>query len=203
MRHCVFVLVLAGVLSLGVSASAERPLELWHFELVSVQGERLDGSVPNDCSTWHELWPTYCIMHHQDSYEDDGDGLISPCDYFTLDGVRYHIDWVGPTYHLVALEGSPDEAAAEPVDEPSGGDPTCEYWHWIYPPDIYCTESHVDGWEDGGEPGVLDVCDNVFIDGRWWHIEDIGLNVQAHPEESPVDQSTWGKIKDFFRGLFE
>ena len=95
MRHCVFVLVLAGVLSLGVSASAERPLELWHFELVPVQGERLDGSVPNDCSTWHELWPTYCIMHHQDSYEDDGDGLISPCDYFTLDGVRYHIDWVG------------------------------------------------------------------------------------------------------------
>jgi len=157
-----------------------------------------DSTIPPDCSTWHELYPNYCVPHHQDAYDDgDGSGTITPCDNITLDGVCYHIVWVGPTYFMSEVGGG--ELVTEPTEPQSGGDPTCEIWHEVYP--VYCNEWHVDGWEDNGD-GELSVCDNVLINGIWWHIDEIGLDIEVEPDPSAVESSTWGKVKSLFRDVF-
>jgi len=154
--------------------------------------------IPGDCSTWHELYPVYCTPHHQDLFEDNGDGVISPCDYITLDGLRYHVQWVGPTYFLSGLGGEPPEVY-EPTEPQTGQNPTCETWHEIYPE--FSLQKHVDGWEDNGD-GVLSPCDNVQIGGIWYHIDRIGLDIFVVPGPVGIEQGTWGKIKSFFKSVF-
>ncbi len=171
-----------------------------HLDLVPSDGKSVDNSVPPDCSTWHELYPAYCTPHHQTGYDDDnGNGKIDVCEHIYLDGICYHIVWVGPTYFL---SQATVDRIYEPEEEQSGGDPTCETWHEIYPD--YCFYHHVDGWEDNsGDPdGVLDECDNVFIDGIWWHIDRIGLDIIVVPDPTATDKSSWGKIKSLFRRVF-
>jgi len=156
----------------------------------------LRDDVPPDCSSWRELYPMHGAIVHQDGYVDDGDGAISACDHITLDGQEYHIELVGPTYHLVQ-PGTRQEAYMEPRVPTDGRNPMCEIWHEVYPD--WCNEWHVDGWEDDGS-GDVSVCDWVFINGIMWHIEEIGLNIYVVPQ-SPVEPTTWGKIKAFVSDL--
>ena len=188
MRFCVIV-ALVGLVAMAAPAGAQT-----YFELM---GSPVRDVVPPDCSDWHELHPNFCIIHHQDVYEDDGDGQVSVCDFITLSGVRYHIDWVGPTYWLIEMTAG-DEMWCEPTIPDPGGNPTCEIWHEVAPD--FCLEWHIDDWEDNGD-GVLSICDNVLIGESWWHIEDIGLNITATETPSPVEDSTWSKIKTFFQEL--
>ena len=189
MRFCAIV-ALVGLVAMAAPAGAQT-----HFELL---GSPVRDVVPPDCTDWIELFPTFGPIHHQDLYEDDGDGQVSVCDFITLNGTRYHIDWVGPTYWLVEITGA-DEMWCEPTIPDPGGNPTCEIWFEVAPG--YGDEWHVDDWEDNGD-GVLSVCDNVFIGGLWWHVEEIGLNITGTETGSPVEPSTWSKIKAFFQDLF-
>lgn len=186
MRFCAIV-ALVGLVAMAAPAGAQT-----YFEYM---GSPVRDAVPPDCSDWHELYPSFCTTHHQDAYEDDGDGLISVCDFITLSGVRYHIDWVGPTYVL----SGPDQMWAEPTIPDPGGNPECETWHEVAP--VFCNEWHVDEWEDNGD-GVLSECDIVWIGGEEWHIDEIALNIIATETPSPVEGSTWSKIKAFFQRLF-
>ncbi|MBM3319887.1 MAG: hypothetical protein FJY73_04350 [Candidatus Eisenbacteria bacterium] len=165
------------------------PTEM-HLDL-EVGGELLQG-IPGDCATWHELYPNYCIPHHQDAYQDNGDGVVSVCDYIILDGIRYHIIWVGPTYF------TDDGHVWEPVGDPSGS-PICQDWHMVYP--VYCHVAHVDDWDDNYD-GVLGDCDHVLIDGSWVHIDRVGLDIIVVPEPTGTEESTWGQVKKLFRDLF-
>lgn len=183
MRICAIIAVIA---LLVVPVAAQR-----HIEFL---GSPILDPIPPDCSDWHELHPNFCYVDHQDGYEDNGDGVVSACDVIILGGVRYHIDWAGPTYWLVPVAGG-DEHWVEP-SEPTGGDPTGEIWHEVYP--VFCQEWEVVGWEDNGD-GVLSECDMVTLaDGITYHIAEIGLNIEVTEEPSPVEQSTWGKIKSMF-----
>lgn len=190
-------IVIACLLVLPAVASGQQ----FHFELMQGPGAR--DPVPPDGSTWHELHPVFCTDRIQSGYEDNGDGLISACDYIWLDGLRYHIDWVGPTYHLADIGPEPPvpEGAAEPEDPLPGEDPTGEPWHWVYPPDWYCTVENVEGWEDNGDT-ELSPCDIVAIGGRQWHVVEMSLNIEGHREDSPVEQSTWSRVKSFFKNMF-
>ncbi len=189
MRFCVIV-ALVGLVAIAAPAGAQT-----YFELMASPTRDV---VPPDCSDWHELFPSFCIIHHQDLYEDDGDGQVSVCDFITLSGVRYHIDWVGPTYWLIEIT-TQDEMWCEPTIPDPGGNPTCEIWHEVAPD--FCLEWHIDDWEDNGD-GVLSICDNVLISEKWWHIEEINLNITATETPSPVEDSTWSRIKTFFQELF-
>jgi len=210
MRICrLSVIALALVGLLVVPAAAQL-----HLEYVGT-GPR--DPIPPDGSQWHGIAPIFCDMYEQVGYEDNGDGDVSICDVIILvpdvggEPKRYHIDWAGPTYHLVAT-GFPEtppynDGAAEPEDPgPYEDDPTGDMWHWIYPPEVFCTVEPVEGWEDGGtsgEPnGILDACDNVFIGGFWWHIEAVELNIEVTEEPSPVEPTTWSKVKSFFKQIF-
>lgn len=149
--------------------------------------------IPPDCSGWHELWPSFCAISHQDSIQDNGDGELSACDYIYLDGQRYHVDWVGPTYWLDC------ELILEPTDfQP--GNPVCQNWIEIWPD--YGLLWHVDSWEDNGN-GVVDACDFITVTGPdgttlSCHINEVATNIRVTGDPTPVEESTWGHIKSFF-----
>ena len=56
---------------------------------------------------------------------------------------------------------------------------------------------HVPPRLQGGD-GVLGVCDYIVTQGQSYHIVEVSLNITVTPA-SPVEQSTWGKIKGLFR----
>ena len=158
-------------------------------------------AIPADCSTWHELWPSFGAAHHQDSYDDaNGDNEMSVCDNFVLDGTTLHVDWVGPTYHFVPVAGGYDvwtEPSLDPEHDP--GNPIGETWHQVYP--NFCFEFPIEGWEDNGD-GTLSPCDIIVSGGREYHLVDIRVNAIASEPGVPVKESTWGQIKKLFHRIF-
>jgi len=137
---------------------------------------------------WHELWPIFCREYHLSTWEDNGDGVLSPCDridmYEKPDGeVRpYHVEnvtitlLVAPPKNVVVDENglyspqSPLQGAPKSmyIELEGGYDPTilmapnCTYWHEIYPK--FCMEYHLTDWMDGGNPnGELGFCDHVLL----------------------------------------
>ncbi len=164
---------------------------------LELMGAPTPDEIPTDGSSWHELWPEFCAVRIQQSYMDNGDGVVSPCDFIECDRISFHIEWVGPTYYIEA-DCSGEAGWLEPTEPQTGGDPTCEIWHWIYPE--FGRESHIDAWVDDGD-GILGLGDSVEIDGIWWRIEEIGLNITGTPM-SPTEDTTWGKIKSFFKDVF-
>jgi hypothetical protein len=192
MRRCVIALAVLGIVAAAVPVGAQEQLYLHLME----PGRPFDPTWPPDGAPWHELHPTYCNTHTQTGHEDDnGNGQMDVCENFTLDGVRYHIEWVGPTYVLTGgVNGErPETIYCE------GGDPTRQYlYHEIYP--NFCDIFMV--WDP-----IEFVCQDVYIEPGsphegWWHVEEIGTNVIVTPNPlNPVEDSTWSKIKSFFRNL--
>jgi len=150
--------------------------------------------IPPDCSTWHELWPSFCASSHQDSLEDNGDGLLTACDYIYLDGQRFHVDWVGPTYYLNC------DILIEPSDYQEG-DPICQTWIEVTP--NYGALWHVDDWVDNGD-GVVSVCDDIIISGGasgevlTCHIDDIRTNIRVTGDPTATEESSWSQFKSLF-----
>lgn len=148
-------------------------------------------AITPDCTSWHELYPTYCSMHHQDAYTDNGDGALSPCDNIVLGGIVYHVDWVGPTY--VLTDPSDHDHWMEPTDlNHNPNSPICEVWEEVHPGTGLT--HHVDNWIDNGD-GVLSVCDEISSAGILYHVAEVNLNIRVSPGGVPTRPSTWGKIK--------
>ena len=42
----------------------------------------------------------------------------------------------------------------------------------------------------------------VLLDDVWYHIDEVGLNIYVE-EDDPVEQSTWGLLKSFFKKLLD
>ncbi len=215
----------AGAVLLGLAAGAALmfapifPVESQgtggiHLDLESAPpgGSPAGPGIPADCATWHEIYPANCTPHHQDAYGDaDGDGMISPCDMIKLNGVDYHITWVGPTYYVTCFppDGSPpvSNIVAEPVQtDPGSQSPVCEIWHWIWPPERHCQEVHIASWEDSNGDQVFNECDqvNIFEQGpayppTFYHIDRIGVDIIVEPPTQIEQESTWGFLKALFR----
>ncbi len=122
-----------------------------------------------DCTTWHEAWPEYCLVVHQDGYEDDGDGDMTPCDHITINGIRYHVEQKLLTYHVNDVD-DPEYFAKFAGEVIPGGNPIGETWHEIYPD--YCKEWYIEDWLDNGN-GQFDACDIVVSGGKEWHLNAI------------------------------
>jgi len=161
------------------------------------------NGLPGECSIWHELYPVYCVDHHQMGYEDNGDSVISACDYLILADatgapVRYHIEAVVPTYYLSSSTPGTENLILEGEGPPSTN-PVCETWHEVYP--VYCQPWHVDDWVDDNNDGVVSECDFVIIGGQEWHIDRIGVDVIID-SGSPAEDESWGTIKSMFGRIF-
>ena len=165
----------------------------------------LVGPIPPAGSSWHEIYPAFCATYTQDGYEDNGDGVVSACDRIRLNGVLYHIEWAGPTYWTTCstTPGGPGPTVAfEPTQPSTGENPICQIWHEVYP--NFCQQIHIDSWHDNGN-GVLDVCDvvdNLTPEGpRYYHIDRIECNITIREVTTPVNPSTWSRIKGFIGGI--
>ncbi len=184
MRYVVMALFIA---AMAMPAGAQMYLESGGPPI------RFDDSIPPNGSQWHELYPVFCTPHVQDDYQDNGDGVVSVCDVIFVDGTRYHVDWAGPTYYL-SWSGGADERWCEPEEG-------TEFWHEVAP--NFCQTWEVLGWEDTDQDGEISFCDQILLADGWWHVEDVSLDITVTEEPSPVRQSTWTRIKDFFSGVFQ
>jgi hypothetical protein len=200
MRRLSFVIALLSalvllVVLLGIGQSQEQTVK--HLDLLSQTGS---GPIPGNCSYWQELYPDPNAYYHQDDYSDNGDREVSPCDYITLDDVRYHIVDVVPTFFFSTTAGQKIYEGTMPYADELG-DPTNHTWIQIQPSDRYGDQVLVEDWSDGNDDGLLSVCDDVYIEGQWWHVEKIGLDLIIGEEESAIETGTWGSIKSFFHQL--
>lgn len=167
------------------------------FDLVPPAGRQYDPTWPPDGSQWHGIYPAgiYCTYGTQTGHDDqNGDGFIDPCENIQIDGVWKHVEWIGPTITIYQPPGR-NTLMVEPI---AAGRQT-EY-HVVYPPDAYCTIIDTD------QP-IEQVCQYIMVlnppeYAGEWHVEEIGTNIHTNGG-SPVDDSTWGKIKSFFRDLLE
>jgi hypothetical protein len=144
---------------------------------------------------WHELWPIFCREYHLGSWEDNGDGVLSPSDQIDMyekpDGeVRwYHVDEVTITLFLRPME------RGEPMYiELEGGydldiltDPVDTQWHEIYP--VFCREYHLIDWSWGRK---LEPCEDIFLVNKqtreetWWHVEEVAIDIIVTIKPPPV-----------------
>jgi len=186
-KHCAAIVAIVGIAALAMPAGAQLYLDF--------AGSPIRDSVPADCSEWHELFPSFCVIHHQDAYEDNGDGIVSPCDVIVLNGIRYHVDWVGPTFELEDLNTG-ERVWYEPTDPNPYATGVCSMWHQVAPD--FCLAHHLDAWEDGNEDGILNECDTVWIGGREWHVAVVNLDITVTEEPSPVSHKSWSVIKSLF-----
>ncbi|MFH1689986.1 MAG: hypothetical protein ABIE42_07080 [Candidatus Eisenbacteria bacterium] len=192
MRAIVIVFVVAMMV---LPASAELRIR----ELVVPPGESGGGMRSNipwspDGSQWHNLYPpeVACTFQTQTDHDDsDGDGFIDECENIQIDGVWEHVEWAGPTIYLWRV-GTREQLIVEPVGLPGS---RTEY-HVVSP--LYCALVEL--------PATLQVCDYVTIlnppeFAGEWHVEEIRDNVHTNGG-TPVEPSTWGRIKGFFANLF-
>ncbi|MBM3308122.1 MAG: hypothetical protein FJY74_07345 [Candidatus Eisenbacteria bacterium] len=191
MRNCFALFALLGVIALAMPAGAQIYLD---FAGSPVAGVARDA-IPGNCSEWHELFPNFCVIHHQDDYVDNGDGIVSVCDVIILSGMRYHVDWVGPTYELENVTTG-EMSYWEPTVLPPLPNPYCSVWHQVAPD--FCFAAHVDEWQDNGD-GRLSECDIVWIGGFPYHVASINLDITVSEEPSPTGPQSWSKIKGLFR----
>ncbi len=135
-----------------------------------------------DCTPWHELWPQTCAVSHQDAWDDsNNDGCLSACDFIVLDGVRYHVDWVGPTFYFDGCD-----FILEPIDQWDPNNPICTQMIEVLPDNGRLR--HIIEWHDGNNNDFVDPCDIlIFEDGWQCHIVDIRLNIRI-TEVAPPDQ---------------
>ena len=187
-RNCLAALLMLAVLSVYSGTSLAQDAIL---EYSGVPGAR-DCHTEN-CSDWHQLYPPpTCGLSHQESWEDNGDGCLSACDYLTLSGERVHVDWVGPTYWLSC------DIILEPMGDPSGP-AECQEWVEISP--NYGNVWHVDNFGDNGD-GVIGECDIVTISGAGivisCHIFRVGLNIHVTGDGTPTEGRSISELKTLF-----
>jgi len=56
----------------------------WHVDDVATDLILREKIADPICTWWHELYPEYCEEWHLTSWEDNGDGLLSPCDQIDM-----------------------------------------------------------------------------------------------------------------------
>ena len=190
MRTCVTAFALLALVALAMPAGADEVFEL----MAPIRG--YDPTWPADGSSWHTLHPPelLCSNGVQTGHDDvDGDGNMSFCDNIEIDGIWKHIEWVGPTIRIRGTQPGRDVVKyIEPIEGP---DRQYQY-HEVSP--TYCNIIHTT------EP-IVSVCQIVWVehppeDVGEWHVEAIETNIRTNGG-SPVDDSTWGKIKALFMRL--
>jgi hypothetical protein len=178
---------------------------LWegYFELL----DRPYGlEIPAGGSVWHSIsstWDSSDLPYDLDqvSYEDNGDGVVSPGDRISgpTEGGGTPVVIVNLVGHVYHLDG--DGLVLRPLSE-TGGSPVGETWLILKPGELWGTERHVDAWTPGpggnGEP--MDG-DGVVLDGQSYVLTEVRLCVTAY-FGVPVEPTTWGKLKQFLKDRF-
>ncbi|MFH1501786.1 MAG: hypothetical protein ABIG03_01935 [Candidatus Eisenbacteria bacterium] len=192
MRTLAIALTALFVAAMVVPAAAQE----MYFEYGAQTPSRgYDPTWPPDGSPWHELYPGFCNTHDQTDHDDaDGNGQIDACEHIWLGGERHHVEWIGPTY-VLERPGTREEIYVE------DGGPLGRQTHYHEIAPVFCREVVT-------QDPILDECQNVIVleppeHAGEWHVKEINTDIRTRPDPaSPVERSTWGKIKSWFGDLF-
>jgi hypothetical protein len=145
---------------------------------------------------WHELWPCWCTPYHLSSWQDNGDGFLSPSDIIDLTDLNtggvswWHVERVTITIFITEKDMG-TETFADYVGEYDYSDimynPISSDWEWI-PPGT--GGFHLSSWEDNGD-GYLSESDQIDItdwEGNvsWWHIDRVTTDMVITPEPGSI-----------------
>jgi len=192
----------------------------WHVEELSIDiilNEKIDDPTG---IIWHELYPDCCIYDYETlGWEDNGDGLLNPCDNITLaqypTGLteEYHVENMTLTLNLTIedMTGTPpftlyDRIYIEYLDAYYYG------WEWLYYPkthplytdwEVVCPTGQfgyrltIENWYDNCN-GVLSYCDILEIscpDGALWvHVDEVAIDITVKKiTEEPPPPPKWYK----------
>jgi hypothetical protein len=186
-----------------------------HFRYLHAEDGLIDLAYPVG-TQWHELYPLFCREYHLGSWEDNGDGILSPCDQIDMyekpDGeVRwYHVDEVTITLFVTPVEIDnnwnhdtipPPQGNKVPqqpmyIELEGGYDPAVltapnsTQWHEIYP--VFCREYHLLDWKDNAPEQGLDFCDYILLENKCsgevteWHVEEVAIDIVVTIKPPPV-----------------
>jgi len=164
--------------------------------------------IPNPvCTLWHEIFPEFCKWHHLSDWDDNNDGVLSPCDSIELtdqatqEADWYHVDEVTLTVWVTKWVGQPLVPEEEQVclEFEAGYDymeeamvqPICTDWHEIYPD--FCNRYHLDDWIDNGDD-FLSFCDWILLtdlatqETAWCHVDEVATNIIVTPGLEPMPE---------------
>ena len=144
---------------------------------------------------WHELWPFFCKEYHLSGWEDNGDGVLSHCDWIDIyekpDGALkpYHVEEVTITLN-VTLDGERMFLEAESGYDPGIlSAPNSTQWHEILP--CFCRDYEVVGWTDNCATG-LSPSDSILLENKQTgnvtdcDVEGVAIDIIVTPEVPPV-----------------
>jgi len=131
-------------LTLNVTIIGE-PYQFYYFEYKGPFEDMYDVKTNPVCTYWHMVWPEYWDSFHLEDWIDNCNGVLDYCDEILLEGVWCHVE--GLAIDIILNEKIED--------------PTCTYWHELYP-ECCVNDYHVEAWEDNGD-NLLSPCDNVTL----------------------------------------
>jgi hypothetical protein len=175
------------------------PYHVFDYELGLQEPPPPDSSVQ-----WHQIWRPawHCESWHQDGWEDNGDGILSECDYLYMSlkpqrcvQRKYHIEKVTRTLTLTLKPELIDtfyldeEAPTGPYWEPIDGTVAMGTpWHVVWPESLHCQIWILTSWEDNNGNGYIDFCDQIdfeTLEGtEWFHVEKVSTNITVVDAES-------------------
>ena len=192
----------------------------WHVEELSIDiilNEKIDDPTG---IIWHELYPE-CSVNDYDTleWEDNGDGLLNPCDNITLallpTGLtdKYHVENMTLTLNLTV------EDVAGPMPFTPGERIYIEYlsaiyygWEWMYypkthplytdwevicPTDLFSYPLTIENWYDNCN-GVLSYGDMLELlspdGGLWVTVDEVAVDITVKKiTEEPPPPPPWYK----------
>jgi hypothetical protein len=181
----------------------------WHIEELAIDVILNEKIADPTGIVWHELYPDCCINDYETlGWEDNGDGLLNPCDNVTLallpTGATelYHVENMTLTLNLTVedMAGTPPFTFGERI--------YLEYldalyfgWEWLYYPkthanytdwEVVCPTDRfgypltIENWYDNCN-GVLSYCDMLELQGPdgvlWCHVDDVAVDITVKTYE--------------------
>jgi hypothetical protein len=154
--------------------------EWMKIELKTLEFEEMYNALKHPNNTrWHEIYPHYCNVYQliwwdpMNQTMENCNGVLDVCDYIFLENqtggeILYcHVEDI--CYDLILNEKITD--------------PTCTYWHELYP-ECCVYDYHIEDWEDTGEPfKLLSPSDHVTMSVTptgytdRYHVNDITLTL--------------------------
>ena len=151
----------------------EKPLGPTEIAMELMYPETLSFTNPTT-TEWHEIYPVYCRRYHLTSWEDNGDGILSPSDQIDMTDEGGIVHW----YHV-------DRISKDIILRRKMVDPITTYWHELYPE--YSNEYHIHSWEDNGdrELSPSDQIDllNIHEEITWYHVDDVTITLYVYKKE--------------------
>jgi hypothetical protein len=146
----------------------------WHVDGVNNDLILREKIMDPICTWWHEIYPVYCPMWHISSWEDNGDGMLSPSDQ--IDMVNYVLtpaDWdLFWSMGDVNRDGYIDDIDVDRIAAMFG---------WTGPPGSIPEDINSDGAVDMVDATIcaknygLDIWTYFGVIKNWYHVDRVTI----------------------------